>query len=225
MSKLNAKPQPQSTISPIPTSICSYLVLPISLPATPAFPAAVHYLYLRRHQPKLPTPDHERSLFCVNVPADATEGHFRAMFAGVGGGRVESVRFEGERDVTITNVVSKEQQGVKSKKRKREDEDAGRRMDDHELPRVWDREVHPSGGTAVVVFVDRSSAELTIKAITRRIEKRGGESGIGVVVWGDKLTQSSEAMHKLGISRSAPPPPPPLPPLLLFCLFLMRNRD
>ena len=203
MSKLNTKPQSQSLI---PTSICSYLVLPISLPATPVFSVATHYLYLRRHRPKLPTPDDERSLFCANVPIDATEGHFRAMFTGVGGGRVESVRFEGEREATVTDVVS-EEQIVKSnvgKKRKRVDEDAGRWIDDRELPMVWGREVHRSGGTAVVVFVDRSSAELTMKAIARCIAKKGGEGGAGVVVWGEKLAQSSEAKHKLGISRNVP---------------------
>src|SRR5204863_8795339 len=75
--------------------IGDYLILPLKLPSLPAFPVpATHYLYVRKHTPKKPTLADSRTLFLVNVPIDATEAHFRAVFASlIGAGKVESVNF------------------------------------------------------------------------------------------------------------------------------------
>ncbi|KAI9788239.1 MAG: Ribosomal RNA-processing protein 7 [Candelina submexicana] len=169
----------------IPLEINDYLILPLALRPLAAFPTpATHYLYLRQHAPKIPTPDTARSLFVVNVPIDATELHFRYLFANhLGNTRVESVTFETKRDnapkpaIAAPAAVPK---GKVGKKRKRaEDRAVEEYSEASELPKTWDRDLHRSGSTAVVVFVDKASAETGFKA-ARKAAKEGTK-----IYWGD----------------------------------------
>jgi ribosomal RNA-processing protein 7 len=163
-----------------PTRISDYLVLPVKFPATAIVPEATHYLYLRRHEPKLPGPDDARSLFAVNVPIDATAAHFRALFTSIGGGRVDDVVFE-----NTANAVA-----TVTKKRKRDG--GGKEV------RVWDRETRRSGSTAVIAFVDKASREVTLKAVAKRAA--GRKKSVGVV-WGEGIGESVK-VPALGISRT-----------------------
>ncbi|KAI5293316.1 Ribosomal RNA-processing protein 7, partial [Ascosphaera pollenicola] len=74
-------------MAPSPQTIGEFSVLPISIPPVPSFPRnVVHYLYVRRNAPKIPTANDSRKL------------HLRALFASlVGAGRFESASFEDER--------------------------------------------------------------------------------------------------------------------------------
>ncbi|KAH0553296.1 hypothetical protein GP486_006578 [Trichoglossum hirsutum] len=152
-----------------PSSINGYIVLPLQLQALPSFKEpAIHFLYLRRHEARVPTKDDARTLFAVNVPFDATEAHFRHLFSGIGGGRVDNVKFLGSRQhptttTTVEQLIASSTKG-NNKKRKRdrmdqEDKAAG------ELPETWDRELHLSGSTALIVFVDKGSLEATTRAL------------------------------------------------------------
>jgi ribosomal RNA-processing protein 7 len=140
-----------------PSSISGYTVLPVRLPVLPSFKeAAIHYLYLRRHEPKIPTPDDARTLFAVNIPFDATDAHFRYLFSRIGGGRVDSVKFLGNRR-TLTDVgqpIAAPPKGSKKRKRDRIEREDGAAS---ALPETWDRGLHPSGSTALIVFVDSGS--------------------------------------------------------------------
>ncbi|KAI9719253.1 MAG: hypothetical protein M1812_003583 [Candelaria pacifica] len=175
------------TKSSIPLEISDYLILPLALRPLAAFPTlATHYLYLRQHAPKIPTLDTARSLFIVNVPIDATELHFRYLFANhLGNARVESVIFENERTSTpkpqiATPVAEPKSKKGNNKKRKRgEDKVVEEYTEASELPKTWDRELHRSGSTAVVVFVDKASAEAGLKA-ARKAAKEGTK-----MHWGD----------------------------------------
>ncbi|KAI9825657.1 MAG: Ribosomal RNA-processing protein 7 [Thelocarpon impressellum] len=152
--------------SDVPRSIGDYSVLPLELPALASLKTpAVHYLYLRRHGPKIPAPDDARTLFAVNVPVDATEYHFRALFASLGGGRVERVDFEGGRIVSKPAAAPPVLSQGKSKKRKRDDivEDASLGS----LPEIWDRDLRRSGGTALIIFVDKASLEAGMKGLRK----------------------------------------------------------
>lgn len=152
-------------------SLHGYMILSLSLPKQRSFkePAA-HYLYCRRHEPKVPGANDDRTLFVVNVPIDATEAHFRDLFSSLGGGRVELVKLEASRWISkpaiAPAVLSKSKQ---KKKRKRdeiqENEEAG------ELPEVWDRQLHRSGGTGLIVFVDKAALDASVKAISKRGKK------------------------------------------------------
>ncbi|KAI9682169.1 MAG: Ribosomal RNA-processing protein 7 [Caeruleum heppii] len=163
-----------------PTAIAGYAILALELEPLPALKqSATHYLYLERHEPRISTPDDARTLFAVNVPIDATESHFRCLFAQMGEGRVDTVKFEGKRSVSkpaVAPVVTPKNRP--NRKRKREEAITDMSAAE-ELPQVWDRDLHQSGSTALIVFVDQSSLEATMKAIKRR----GGKPvpwGVGV---------------------------------------------
>ncbi|RAL64082.1 hypothetical protein DID88_003270 [Monilinia fructigena] len=165
-------------MSNIPTTIGdNYAVLPIAVPSTPAYPVtSIHHIYLRQHAPKIPTENDSRSLFVTNLPIDSTDVHIRNVFASlIGVGRVEDVRFEGERD----DVTAQKQIEIisQSKKRKR-----GSEVEiDTNLPQGWDRQLRFKGRTAVVLLVDEKSVESALKAI-RKTCKSGKESKYPI--WG-----------------------------------------
>lgn len=129
----------------------------------------------------------------VNVPIDSTPAQFRALFTGItGAGRFESISFENERKnvplIPAAEFVSAKTNG---KKRKRASSVAVKVED--ELPKVWDRDLHRSGSTAVVVMVDEKSVEAALKSI-RKLHKKGK-----FPVWGEGV--ESSAIPSLGSAR------------------------
>lgn len=184
-------PMPKSQV---PTTVNKFVALPLRNPQTPSFPErTAHYLYLRANTPRVPTADTPREVFLVNVPVDATETHIRGLFADqLGGARIEGAAFEGSRvgkGITAPVVPAK-----KGKKRKRgtDDEDDSAAEEVGQLPEVWDRDLHRSGGTALVTFVDKASAVLALKE-ARRAAKGGRE-----VVWGHGV---EDKLPPLGLAR------------------------
>lgn len=163
-------------MSNLPTTTGEYHILLLQISAPAAYPTpSTHYLYIRTHQPKLPDAKSPRSLFIVNVPIDATEHHFRSLFAEqLGGSRVESVEFETTRP-TKSAKQTPAQSGRKRKRRSDEDDTAAR------LPEVWDREVHRSGSAAIVVFVDEPSMQIALKNVKKTAKARNE------LVWGQGL--------------------------------------
>ena len=178
---------PKSKKTKVATQVHDFTVLPLRLPVLPSFPQeTTHYLYLRANAPKVPTEDTPRELFLVNVPIDATVTHFQSLFAEqLGGARVEDVTFEEARVGKGITAPVVRAEGKKGRKRKRVSDgdgtEGGAEAAGEEvglLPEVWDREVHRSGGTAVVRFVDRASAEMAVRE-ARRAGKSGRE-----IIWG-----------------------------------------
>lgn len=178
-------PMPKEKIA---TQVHDFIILPLRYPAAPAFPKeSTHYLYLRANAPKVPTDDTPRELFLANVPIDATELHLRSLFADqLGGARVEVVDFED--DTTVGKGIKApvgRLEGQRGKKRKRIDDDGSQQLGEEVglLPEVWDRELHRGGGTAVVRFVDRASAEMALREAKRAV-KSGKEIAWGAGVEG-----------------------------------------
>ena len=143
-----------------------FVALPLRFPATRAWNIETHHwLYVKPNQPKQDLSGHEeRELWIGNVPIDATENSIRSVVTAlIGAGRVEEVRFEAEgrkkQDISKSTHV-------KRKNSPNELEAV------HSLPRITERDVHMSGGTAVIRLADRASAELTLKAARKRA-KRG----------------------------------------------------
>ena len=178
----------------VPLQISDYHVLPIALPPLVAYPTpATHYLYLRTHEPKLPTPSTPRSLFLVNLPTDASEAHIKHLFSsqlGLPSGRIEIVQFEDSTSKALTSlgerapVATEDANSPKKKGKKRKRGDEGGMaldLDCAGLPDTWDRGLHRSGSTAVVVFVDRASTDASLKAV-KRANKEGTK-----LVWGEGL--------------------------------------
>ena len=182
-------------MSKLPPSFGEYAILPISIPTVPSFPVkATHCLYVKHHEPKIPTPSDARSLFLVNVPIDSTEEHFRAIFTTlVGAGRFESIIFENEkRTPALTPIADTTAKKDKNLKRKRGVEGQTTDSNVGQLLKVWDRDLHRSGSTAVAVMVDQKSVEAAIKAI-RKVHKSGTYP-----VWGAGV---EEKIPKLGSQR------------------------
>lgn len=105
---------------------------------------------------------------------------------------VDSVVFDGE----DKNKRREEAAPAESKKRKRVD-DAD--VEAAATVTTWDRELRRSGSTAVVVFVDKASVEITLKAISKVTKgKKQGEAP----VWGEGISDANK-VPALGISRMA----------------------
>ncbi|KAK0635162.1 ribosomal RNA-processing protein 7-domain-containing protein [Bombardia bombarda] len=199
-------------MAPIPPTLGDFSVLPISIPPVPSFPrTTIHYVYVRRNAPKVPTANNSRSLFLTNVPVDSTELHLRGIFTAlVGAGRFQSATFEDDRKgaesladaqpAQVARLHAHHQTQLSSstssqKKRKRgEGEDAERAQEEAaaRLPSTWTRPLHGSGGTAVVLLADEKSIEQVLKAIAKlhRTNK--------YPTWGDNVEQSAAAVPRLG---------------------------
>ncbi|KAI4218501.1 MAG: hypothetical protein L6R36_008925 [Xanthoria steineri] len=182
-----------------PSEVSGYRILPISLPPLPSYPvSATHYLYLRPHAPKLPTPAAARSLFLANLPFDSTELLIKRLFSvqlGLPSGRIEEVQFEGTKRRTegSENAVADSTRQKKGKKRKRSHEHVDiEELDGTALPATWDRELRTDGRTAVVVFVDRPSMEAVYKAV-----KKLGK-GAPIPIWGEGMDGKAPS---LGLAR------------------------
>lgn len=175
--------------NPIPLQISGHHIIPLSLPPLLSFPTpATHFLYVSYHQPKIPTPTALRSLFLVNVPFDATDVHIKHLLStqlGLPSGRVEDVYFEDEeKKAQEPNEALIAHLGDLKKSKKRKLSVVERSADEIEaakLPPIWDRNLHGVGHTAVVMLVDRASADAVIKAIkTVRKQRRQLTWGEGV---------------------------------------------
>lgn len=181
--------------------------MPVQLPAPPALSnPSTHFIYLRRHEPRMPDPDSPRSLFVVNLPIDTTEFHLRHLFGTqLSAGRVERVDFDDAPFANKKHTLPPTTQGNlvparTSKKRKRETSDELQSLlDQVGLPSTWDRQLQRSGARAVVVFVDKPSMEASLKAAIRcsgaavvaAASKKKGDGAAATIVWGEGITDDS----------------------------------
>ncbi|KIW30733.1 uncharacterized protein PV07_02437 [Cladophialophora immunda] len=176
-----------------PREVGDCIALPLLLRGTGSFSReATHYLYLKPHDPKIPDEDAPRSLFLVNIPVCATEQSLKHLFmTKLEGGRMQQVYFSENAPGKQSAPTTKS-----SRKRKRmnpEEIEAG--LDTHSLPNVFDGEIQKSGASAIVVFVDKPSMELTLKA-AQRAAKAGTP-----VAWEDITDSRSNEMPRLGLTR------------------------
>jgi ribosomal RNA-processing protein 7 len=190
-----------------PKTVADFTILPLALPTLSGLPAhyndAKHYIYVKPHEPSLPTADDERSLFIANTPIDASERNIRVLFQEqLGGSMVERVEFDASVPAQPMHKRWKSDKPAKDdettvadkrgKKRKRTDDAAVIAegvVEDAEsaLPRLWNCEVRKSGSGAVVVFVDKKSARGALKEVQKAVKE--GRS----IVW--------KAGEGLGIER------------------------
>ncbi|KAF2758623.1 hypothetical protein EJ05DRAFT_500142 [Pseudovirgaria hyperparasitica] len=179
-----------------------FAILPLTILPHPAFPkSATHYLYVRPNAPRNPTPEEEqlqkRQLFLANIPIDSGLTSIRTLFKTLVGeaGRVADVSFGNDRKMVRESEMADDngeavRGGTKVKRSIAElkvmlEQDA-------DLPQVWDTQVHTSGSSAVVLFVDSKSADIAMKAIKKRAKK--GEE----ILWqGEDLSKRYKAHHAL----------------------------
>lgn len=197
-------------IEALHTAIAGYQVLPLSLPPLPCLrQPANHYLYLVPHEPKIPTASAVRSLFAVNVPFDATAAHIKNLFSiqlGLSHGRIEDVQFASEKRHVLIDEHPAPTVALNQRSKKRKRLPAVGPIEDLEgagLPRSWDRELQLNGGTAVIVFVDRASADAALRAV-RKAQKTNKN-----IAWGegleDKVPTLGSARWDLPVVLVTPP--------------------
>ncbi|KAH0847818.1 hypothetical protein AYO21_04024 [Fonsecaea monophora] len=176
-----------------PREVGGCVALPLELPRTTSFPrTATHHLYLKPHDPKIPDEDTPRSLFLVNVPVCATEKSLRHLFTTqLQGGRIQKVHFS--ENAPDGQPASATKSSRKRKRMTAEEIEAG--LDTYSLPRVFDREIHKSGASAIVVFVDKPSMELTLKS-AQRAAKAGTP-----IAWEDMEDAGFNEAPRLGLPR------------------------
>ena len=192
--------------TPPSSALSDFTVLPLALPqlqSLPSFaPPALHYIYVRPHAPKLVNADSARSLFAANVPFDANEASLRKLFADqLGGTRIERVEFEAE-DIVHGSTLSRTKRRTASdaaeevdaalvgtqlksrgRKRKRRDDEADLEAPEAQLPSTWDQGILKSGSCAVLIFVDRASADVAMKAC-RKAASSAHKTGTSKIEWG-----------------------------------------
>ena len=164
-----------------------FIALPLQFPECPAFPQTPHhYLFIKQHDPKIPNEDTLRSVFVTHLPIITTALHLRHLFGNqLSAGRVERIDF--------VNPHTNSGRQPKSRKRKRQTvEDISAELDDDDLPPVWQQLIHSTSTTAIIVFVDRSSMESSLKAAKMAL-KRGDK-----IIWGMGIEHQ---LPKLGLQR------------------------
>ena len=181
--------------------MADYTVLPLHLPETASFrESAIHYVYLRPHEPHIPDPDSSRALFALNLPIDTTELHIRYLFGSqLSSGRVEKVEFQHMHYSTKRkheHGLAGVKTGAKRKRKLASADDLQGRLDSIHLPSTWDRQLHPSGSHAVIIFVDKASKEASLKAV-KKANKRGTR-----ITWGEGIDESKPSAL-LGVDRYA----------------------
>jgi ribosomal RNA-processing protein 7 len=186
------------TSSKTPLTIQSFTILPILLPAIPSLPKQqpTHYLYIRPDAPKIPTPTTPRTLFLANIPVTTTETHLKHLFSTqLSAGRVEKVEFPHSTGYNAQPSANSNEAAKQSRKRKRGPDIPALEaaLLNTTLPATWPSEIHNSGSTALVVFADKASAELTMKVV-----KKAAKSGTKVL-WADGLDTSK--LPTLGSKR------------------------
>lgn len=221
-----------STMVSIPKTIGEFSILPLSIPPLPSYPHAVtHHLYVRRHEPKNPSPDDSRSLFVTNVPTDSTEPHFRAIIASLlGPGRFESIQFEADKKPTLASLEPAQAarlSAAASRKRKRDDADSEDDESEEDieaqvarLPSTWTRQVHRSGSTAVILLADDKSVDLVLKAISKAHKTKK------FPVWGDGVTEKVPPLgsHWLSAHNKLSYPPTAILQQSVDAFFTVYNR-
>lgn len=178
-------------MSKTPLTVAGFLALPVILrSALASLGDAQHFIYMKAHEPKEADEDATRSLFLVNIPVTTTVEHLKHLFATqLSAGRVEDVHFS-EDAPGKAGVASGSARSRKRKRLTADEIEAG--LDRYHLPQIYERTIHKSGATAIVVFVDRTSMELSLKA-ARKAAKTGRE-----IVWGDGIENK---LPPLGLKR------------------------
>lgn len=203
------KPTKMKKAKATPTAVADFTILPLTLQKLPSLPEqyqdAKHYIYVKPHEPSIPSADDERSLFIANIPIDASENNLRALFADqLGGSMVERVEFDAPipaqplhkrwksdhpKAASGRKEVDAEKRGKKRKRSLADDEAmiAEGVIEDEQsaLPRLWNAELRRSGSGVVVIFVDKRSARGALKEVSQAVKEgrtiswKGGE-GLGV---------------------------------------------
>lgn len=188
-------------MAPLTTPKDDFVVLPIEMPLTQAYPhSSLHEIRVRRNNPKVPTADDSRSLFLKNIPVDSTEAHFRGVFTHLlGAGRYERIIFEDDRLPALSvdpGLAARVNEFARKRKRDDiEEEERVREGGAAKLPDVWTRRLQRCSSTAVILLADEKSVQLALKAIAKLQKSRK------FPVWGGDVADTVPSLGATWISE------------------------
>ena len=161
-----------------PRDVAGFLALPVFLRSHLANSDDIkHYIYLKAHDPQIADENASRSLFLVNVPVTTTEQLLKRLFTEqLGAGRVEEVNFSENAPGRTSIAAGRTSRTRKRKRVRKEDIESG--LERYHLPHLHSSEIQVSGATAIVVFVDKASMELSLKAARKAADLESE------IIWG-----------------------------------------
>lgn len=192
--------------------IADFIALPVEL-RTKILPPATHYIYLKSYDPRTPTPDSARSIFLVNIPVTTTEAHLRDLFRSqLGTSHIQNIYFAdryGLNPATTSSLIASIPPAHRTQsdsevvpvtgKRKRQNEISSETVEqkllEYRLPPTVPSELHQTGSTAILTFLDTTSRNQALK-ICRRAAKNlsTGKEDAQRLIWPSHLS-------KLGVQR------------------------
>jgi len=161
----------------VPHEVKDYVALPVTLQCKALGKDVKHYIYIKVSEPDVPDQDTPRSLFLVNIPVTTTEAQLRHLFATqLSGGHVQHVHFaarDGRVSASSSALIATSEPAVKEPpstlgKRKRPAQTTPAEIDtklsSYSLPSAYPSALHGTGSTAIVVFLDRTSRDQSLRA-------------------------------------------------------------
>ena len=144
----------------------SVAALTIQLPPSAAFAEETsHCIYIKHHEPNVPDPDSERSLFLGNIPITTTEAHLKHFFnVQLATGRVDRVNFPTFARASRSSDLARSR-STRQKRKRFTIDDIEAELQSSSLPTTWERTLHPIGAHAIVVFVDQPSMDAAFSAV------------------------------------------------------------
>ncbi|KAK5096418.1 hypothetical protein LTS08_007674 [Lithohypha guttulata] len=166
-----------------PVQVGEFTALPVVIPSKALGKDVEHYIYLKAYEPKIPDELSPRALLLVNIPVTATEAQIRQLLTTqLGGGHVQTVHFASQDAASSSSTTSAliattpsgpSQKDVASTlgKRKRpaqeSSSDIANKLSTKTVPSTTPTQLHVSGSTAIAVFLDRASRDLTLRACAK----------------------------------------------------------
>lgn len=193
-----------------PSSLAGFVALPVVLQSKALGKDVKHYIYIKAYEPKIPDEESPRALFLVNIPVTATEAQLRHLITTqIGGAHVQSVYFAGQDGASSTSSSSaliattkgtpKEPATTLGKRKRPAQESAeeiSARLSTFSLPSTKPSSFHTTGSSAIAIFLDRPSRDLTLRACQKTARSLASNK-TKPIIWSAGLEASKQPLFGL----------------------------
>ncbi|KAJ9649850.1 hypothetical protein H2198_010829 [Neophaeococcomyces mojaviensis] len=192
----------------IPHQVTDFVVLPVTIRSKALNNDVKHYIYIKAYEPKIPDEESPRALFLVNIPVTTTEAQLRHLLTTqLSAGHIQHIYFA-EKDgvssaspsslIATTNRAQTEMSASTTLgKRKRHAQpssaEISAKLQECRLPATVPSTFHATGSTAIAVFLDRPSRDLTLRACRRAAKSKSP------LIWSANI--EADKLPPLGLAR------------------------
>jgi len=192
----------------VPHQVADFVALPVVLQSKDSAKDTRHYIYVKAYEPKIPDEESSRALFVVNIPVTATEAQLRHLFTTqLAAGHIQHVHFadqdgikSGSSSLLIATTKSTSVESSTSTtlgKRKRHAQpssgEIAEKLEGYRLPSTIPTAFHTTGSTAILIFLDRPSRDLTLRACRKAAKSKTS------LIWSHNLEAAK--LPPLGLAR------------------------